>query len=99
MVEIKFDKPYRFEGEEYTSVILDLDGLNTLQILAIENRYKKDMKNTEAMKATDLRFILMVAEKASDKPYEFFTNLPAKESAKLKGEVMPFLLNTGDDAE
>jgi hypothetical protein len=62
-------------------------------LLKLENRYKREFKKTKIMAEVDNRFIMLVAEKASIYPLNFFISLPIREFAKVKGEILPFLMS------
>ena len=96
MIEIKFDKPYQFEDESHDSIVIDLESMTTRDLIKIESKYKREVKNASAVKELDTQFIILVAVHASGKVVEFFDKLPIKEMAKIKGEVIPFLMNAGE---
>ncbi len=87
---IKFKAPYTFECTEYKEIDLSgLDNLSTDNLLTAENMYLRT-GGTSINPETTLLFSLILAHIASDKPFEFFGNLPAKEAMKIKQEVYRF---------
>lgn len=90
---LHFRKPYVFEGETYTE--LDLTGLeevNAGQLMTV-NRYmqKKFPKNNPAVLEMTLEYSQFLAAQITGKPLEFFQQMPAPESIKLKSIVVGFL--------
>jgi hypothetical protein len=88
---LKFNKPYQFEGNEYTEVDLSQleqlsgeDIIETDKIFSTEGNYAPVPEMTFA-------YACILAGRASGKPTEFFKRLPLKESVKLKNRVMGFL--------
>lgn len=87
---IQFKVPYTFECTEYKEIDLSrLDDLSTDDLLTAENMYIRS-GGTSINPETTLLYSLILAHIASDKPFEFFGNLPAKEAMKIKGEVYRF---------
>lgn len=88
---IKFNKPYKFEGTEYTEV--DLSGLEDLTVkdLAAADKQFYAQGNVAASTETSIAYACIVAAKAAGKPVEFFENLPVNEGIKVKMEVVGFL--------
>lgn len=87
---IQFKAPYLFECTEYKEIDLSgLDDLSTDDLLTAENMYLKS-GGTSINPETTLLYSLILAHIASDKPFEFFGKLPAKEAMKIKREVYRF---------
>jgi len=88
---VKFNKPYIFEGQEYTE--LDLSGLEDLTAKDMTEVDQQCLKNGIAYMQAEmsLPFLMRLAAKASKKPLEFFDNMKIKESTKVKNRVMSFL--------
>lgn len=90
---IKFKKPYKFEGKEYTE--LDLSGLEDLRasdMIAV-NKYMQRTAATavDVMPEVSMEYACVLASKAAKLPVEFFTSLPPREAMKVKNRVMGFL--------
>lgn len=93
---IKFKKPYKFEGKEYTEV--DLSGLDDLQasdMIAV-NKYMQRTSGgvIDVMPEVSMEYACVLASKAAKLPIEFFTSLPPREAMKVKNRVMGFLFGS-----
>ena len=88
---LRFGKPYKFGGQEYTEV--DLSGLENVGKIAA----KKNPGMNPALQEMSLTFCTYLAQRVAKLPLEFFTGLPAKEAIKLKTLVTNFLY--GGDGE
>lgn len=94
MRTIKFRKPYRFEGKEYTE--LDLSGMEDLtgtDMIAI-NKLIDRAGSSEAGLEMTLEYAFYFAARASRLPVEFFLSLPPNEAARVKSRVMGFLFGS-----
>ena len=96
---LRFGKPYKFGGQEYTEV--DLSGLEDVTAGGLENggkiAAKKSPGMNPALQEMSLTFCTYLAQRVAKLPLEFFTGLPAKEAIKLKTLVTNFLY--GGDGE
>ena len=96
---LRFGKPYKFGGQEYTE--LDLSGLEDVTAGVLENvgkiAAKKNPGMNPALQEMSLTFCTYLAQRVAKLPLEFFTGLPAKEAIKLKTLVTNFLY--GGDGE
>ena len=96
---LRFGKPYKFGGQEYTEV--DLSGLEDVTAGVLENvgkiAAKKNPGMNPALQEMSLTFCTCLAQRVAKLPLEFFTGLPAKEAIKLKTMVTGFLY--GGDGE
>lgn len=96
---LRFGKPYKFGGQEYTEV--DLSGLEDVMAGVLENvgkiAAKKNPGMNPALQEMSLTFCTYLAQRVAKLPLEFFTGLPAKEAIKLKTLVTNFLY--GGDGE
>ena len=96
---LRFGKPYKFGGQEYTEV--DLSGLEDVTAGMLENvgkiAAKKNPGMNPALQEMSLTFCTYLAQRVAKLPLEFFTGLPAKEAIKLKTLVTNFLY--GGDGE
>ena len=96
---LRFGKPYKFGGQEYTEV--DLSGLEDVTAGVLENvgkiAAKKSPGMNPALQEMSLTFCTYLAQRVAKLPLEFFTGLPAKEAIKLKALVTNFLY--GGDGE
>ena len=96
---LRFGKPYKFGGQEYTEV--DLSGLEDVTAGVLENvgkiAAKKNPGMNPALQEMSLTFCTYLAQRVAKLPLEFFTGLPAKEAIKLKALATNFLY--GGDGE
>lgn len=96
---LRFAKPYKFGGMEYTEV--DLSGLEDVTAGVLESvgkiTAKKNPGMNPALQEMSLTFCTYLAQRVAKLPLEFFTGLPAKEGIKLKALVTNFLY--GGDGE
>ena len=96
---LRFAKPYKFGGVEYTEV--DLSGLEDVTAGVLENvgkiTAKKNPGMNPALQEMSMTFCTYLAQRVAKLPLEFFTGLPAKEAIKLKTIVTNFLY--GGDGE
>lgn len=90
---IKFSKPYKFEGNEYTEI--DLSGLDKLTIKdAIDIQKQLTAKREVAatvLTETSTAFARMVIAKATGYPIEFFEVMPRSLSKQVQQAVMMYL--------
>ena len=96
---LRFGKPYKFGGMEYTEV--DLSGLEDVTAGVLENvgkiAAKKNPGMNPALQEMSLTFCTCLAQRVAKLPLEFFEKLPAREAIKLKTMVTGFLY--GGDGE
>lgn len=76
-MKIKLPRPFSFEGKEYTEIDADLDGLTGKDISEVKRRWAALGNSTTTPIALDPDFDVLVLQKASKLPYEFFEQLPA----------------------
>ena len=98
-LQIKFRKPYRFEGQDYDGV--DLTGLEDLTAGVLENVGRTLLKKRPGLNPSTIEMTMeyanLLAARVAGKPLEFFERLPAKEAMKIKTAVVGFLY--GGDGE
>ena len=96
---LRFAKPYKFGGQEYTEV--DLSGLEDVTAGVLESVgkivNKKNPGMNPALQEMSLTFCTCLAQRVAKLPIEFFEKLPAREAIKLKALVTNFLY--GGDGE
>ena len=94
---LRFAKPYKFGGQEYTEV--DLSGLEDVTAGVLESvgkiTAKKNPGMNPALQEMSMTFCTYLAQRVAKLPLEFFTGLPAKEAIKLKTMVTGFLYGGG----
>lgn len=88
--EVKFARPYSFEGKTYNSI--NLEGLEMLS--------SKDMRDAEswltkkgivsAAPEMSMEYACFIASRATDLPIEFFERLHPKNAIKVKNRVTNF---------
>lgn len=92
---IKFKKPYRFEGKEYTEVDLTgLDDLTGADMIAVNKYMQRTSSGIDVMPEVSLEYACVLASKAAKQPIEFFTGLPPREAMRVKNRVMGFLFGS-----
>lgn len=88
---IVFDKPYNWEGKEYTSVdiskMANLKGIDLIEALQGNGNGLSISVNGEY----DLKTIIFLINRATGIPMEFFEYLPIKEVIKIKYKAISFL--------
>lgn len=92
---IKFKKPYRFEGKEYTE--LDLSGMEDMtgaDMIAVNKIMQRTSAGIDVMPEVSVEYAFYFAARAAKLPVEFFTNLPPRESMRVKNRVMGFLFGS-----
>lgn len=84
---LKFNKPYTFEGQEYTEV--DLNGLSKINgMLQCEAESKLARAGYSLLQPDQLyEYMCIIAGMATGLPEKFFKNLPITELINLKNEV------------
>jgi hypothetical protein len=92
---VKFKKPYKFEGKEYTEI--DLSGMEDLRasdMIAVDNYMRRTAGTTSVnmMPEVSMEYACVFASKATQLPIEFFTSLPSREALKVKNRVVGFFL-------
>ncbi len=88
--EVKFARPYTFEGKTYNSI--NLEGLETMS--------SKDMRDAEswltkkgivsAAPEMSIEYVNFIASRVTDLPIEFFEGLHPKNAIKVKNRVTNF---------
>ena len=90
---LRFSKPYKFGGQEYTEV--DLSGLedttagDLARCAKITTRKHKGL-NTATLEMTT-EYSITMAHIVTKLPLEFFERMPSKSAIELKGIVVGFL--------
>lgn len=88
---VKFKKTYTFEGKQYTEIDLNsLEDLTGADLDEAENMLLK-VNKPSVVPEMSITYLFFLAAKATGQPQEFFTQLPAHESLKVKRAVMGFL--------
>ena len=96
-LQVKFRKPYRFEGKDYDGV--DLSGLEDTTAAALENVGRILLKKRPGLNPSTIEMTMeyanLLASRVTHLPEEFFERLPAKEAMKVKTTVVGFLYGGG----
>lgn len=88
--KVKFSKSYSFEGKDYTEIDLsDIKNLTGKDLTAAEQIFASS-GNMAPITEMSIGYACIIAHKATNKPKEFFENLPANEAIKVKNVVMGF---------
>ena len=96
---LRFAKPYKFGGQEYTEV--DLSGLedttagDLARCAKITTRKHKGL-NTATLEMTT-EYSITMAHIVTKLPLEFFERMPSKSAIELKGIVVGFLFGAGGE--
>ena len=96
---LRFGKPYKFGGQEYTEV--DLSGLedttagDLARCAKITTRKHKGL-NTATLEMTT-EYSITMAHIVTKLPLEFFERMPSKSAIELKGIVVGFLFGAGGE--
>lgn len=90
---VKFSKPYYFEDEVFEG--LDLSGLSNLKASDLNDIEKKYYKTGVASFTPEntTTYAMIVAQKVTGLPVEFFQQLPIKYMYKVKNRVVNFFYN------
>ena len=88
---VEFTRPHIFEGKEYKE--LDLSGLDDLTAddLSYCDKMFAAGRNADPIKETNTLYCLLLAQRATDLPIEFFKTLKAGNAIKIKNVVSAFL--------
>lgn len=90
---LKFRKPYKFEGVEYTEV--DLSGLEDVTAGTLENIGKILSKKSPGLNPAtiemEMGYCELLAARVTGKPLEFFQRLPGRDAIALKSKIVGFL--------
>jgi hypothetical protein len=90
---ITFKKPYLFEGQTYEGIdISNIENLSTKDLSTADRLYTQQGNISPAAEMTT-GYACIIANMVTQKPIEFFTNLPANEGIKVKTAVVNFLYN------
>lgn len=86
-----FEKPYQFEGETYTNIEFDLDSLKGSDIAAVKRKYVV-AGGAALVPTSDMEFSVLLLNRVTKKPIEFFNGLPARDYVQLTLTVSNFLM-------
>lgn len=91
---VKFDKPYKFEGEEYDS--LDLSGMEKMTVQDLIDVQKNIGNEMAAMSVMEMStaFAQEMAVKATGKPVEFFKLMPRSKIKKVQAAIIKSMDNS-----
>ncbi|MFT5871110.1 MAG: hypothetical protein ACI8WT_000008 [Clostridium sp.] len=85
-----FKKTYTFEGTEYTEIDLSaIQDLKASDLIAADKLFAT-RGQMSAMNEMSVGYTCIIASQATQKPLEFFENIPANEAIKLKNMVARF---------
>lgn len=87
---VKFSKPYRFEGTEYTE--MDLSGLEdmTAENMIAADKYLIVNSVAAIQPEANLLYTLFIASSVTGLPIEFFRALAPKDAIKIKNQITSF---------
>lgn len=92
---IKFKKPYKFEGKEYTELDLTaLEDLTAQDMIDVERKLNRSSAGINVMPEVTDEYALEMAARAAKLPIEFFYQLPQRESIRVKNRYMAFLFGS-----
>lgn len=93
---LKLSVPFTFEEKEYSEINLrKLNSWTCGDVVKVTKEYKRmtggaDSPMDAILPEVNLEYVEFVAARASGLPIEFFKNLPARESGKLRAAVIAF---------
>lgn len=97
---LKLSKPYAFEGQTCTEI--DLSGLEAVTAGTLARVGKTVLQQSPslnpAMLESTMPFCIEMAVRVTQRPYEFFRGLPARDGMRLKAMVSGFFYS-GDGEE
>ncbi len=90
---VKFSKPYRFEGKEYTEVDLSgLEGLTVKDAIDVQRQlFNQQEVAASLLTETTTAFARALAVKATGKPVEFFQQMPRGASRLVRRAVQEYM--------
>ncbi|UHA74461.1 phage tail assembly protein [Paenibacillus sp. 481] len=89
----ELSRPFKFEGQEYTEVLLDLDSLTGDDMMLCERRVKESTTEQIHVYEMSKKYLAHVAACAARVPYEMVAAMPAKDFSKITVKVQGFLLS------
>ena len=97
MEKIELHKPVEFDGESFTEISLDLDGLTAGDMINVERQYNSLAAENATMFSKELskEYQLITAARAAKMPLEFFYLLSARDFTRITVRVQNFF--TGAD--
>lgn len=90
-ITVKFEKPYKFEGKEYTEI--DLSGIEKMTIadlVEIQRALMGEAASSYVMETT-ASFAQVMATKASGKPVELFKLMPRGKIKQVQTAILKYL--------
>uniref|UniRef100_A8GLL4 Phage tail assembly protein n=1 Tax=Serratia proteamaculans (strain 568) TaxID=399741 RepID=A8GLL4_SERP5 len=91
-MEIVFKKPFKFEGNEYNKLDIDLDAM-TGKDITDELNILSNTGHISASAPLDVTFQAHLAARAAKQPVELIMALPAPEFMHICQRVQNFLLS------
>jgi hypothetical protein len=92
---IVFKKPYVFERVEYKEIDLScMEDLQASDMIAVNKLMKRTSAGIDVMPEMSLEYACNIAAKATQKPIEFFLQLPPREAMRVKNKVLGFLFGS-----
>lgn len=97
MEKIELHKPVEFDGESFTEISLDLDGLTAGDMISIGRQFNAIAPGNETTFSKELskEYQLLTASRAAKMPIEFFYKLSARDFTRITVRVQNFF--TGAD--
>ena len=90
---VKFNKPYKFEGNTYTEIDLSgLEDMNTKDLEAVNREVGRVTGSSALIPEASTEFAIALAARAAKQPIEFFELLPMKDGIAVRAAVTGFLL-------
>ena len=92
---IVFKKPYVFERVEYKEIDLScMEDLQASDMIAVNKLIRRTSAGIDVMPEVSLEYACNIAAKATQKPIEFFLQLPPREAMRVKNKVLGFLFGS-----
>lgn len=87
-----FEKPYVFEGKTYDGVDLEALEKTTTKDLYELDKYFAGKGKRMLVPEVDREYCLAILAQANGLPLEFFNEMPARDSIRIRGRVQNFLV-------
>ena len=90
-IAVKFEKPYKFEGKEYTEI--DLSGIEKMTVSDLIDIQKELMSEAASsfVMETTASFAQVMATKASGTPVELFKLMPRGKIKQVQTAILKYL--------
>lgn len=87
-----FTKPVTFEDKEYKEIQIDIENLTGKDFQQAKQTFQQKGMYTPVPQM-DSEYLIILIQKHTKLPFEFFESLPIAEYIKLTGAISSFLSN------